>query len=61
MVAEDIRSSITQERLNHLKLLHIHKCHTKIFDLIDVANDFIGGNEHRKNLFGSEFKLADKD
>ena len=54
-------SSITQEQLNHLKLLHIHKCHTKSLDLIDVANCFIDGNEHRKNFFGSEFKLTDKD
>ena len=56
-----LRSSMTQERLNHLLLVHIHKCHTNSLDLIDVANDFIDGNEHRKNFFGSEFKLTDRD
>ena len=44
-----------------LELLHLHKCHAKSLDLIDVANDFIDGNEHRKNFFGSEFKLTDRD
>ena len=55
-----LRSSMTQQ-LNHLMLLHIHKCHTNNLDLIDVANDFIDGNEHRKNFFGSEFKQTDRD
>ena len=49
---------MTQQRLNLLKLLHIHECHTNTLDLIDVTNDFIGGNEHRENFFGSEFNLA---
>ena len=56
-----LRSSMTQQRLNHLMLLHIRKCHTNNLDLIDVANDFIDGNEHRKNFFGSEFKQTDRD
>ena len=55
-----LRSSMTQQ-LNHLMFLHIHKCHTNNLDLIDVANDFIDGNEHRKNFFGSEFKQTDRD
>ena len=55
------RTDMTQQRLNHLMLLHIHKCHTNNLDLIDVANDFIDGNEHRKNFFGSEFKQTDRD
>ena len=42
-------------------LLHIHKYHTNNFDLIDVANDFIDGNEHRKNFLGLEFKQTDND
>ena len=56
-----LRSSMTQQRLNHLMLLHIHKEHTNNLDLIDVANDFIDGNEHRKNFFGLEFKQTDRD
>ena len=56
-----LRSSMTQQRLNHLMLLHIHKYHTNNLDLIDVAHDFIDGNEHRKNFFGLEFKQTDRD
>jgi hypothetical protein len=31
------------------------------FDLVAAANDFIDGNDHRKNFFGSEFKQSDYD
>ena len=47
-----LRSSMTQQRLNHLMLLHIHKCHTNNLDLSGVVNDFIDGNEHMKNSLG---------
>ncbi len=36
-----LRSSMTQERLNHLLLLHAHKQLTDSMDLIAVANDFV--------------------
>ena len=47
-----LHSSMTQQRLNHFMLLHIHKCHTNNLDLVDVANDFMDGNEDRKNFLG---------
>ena len=52
---------MSQQRLNHLMLLHVHKSHTGHFNLVDVANEFISGNEHRKNVFGTEFKDSDRD
>ena len=46
----------TMSRLNHLMLLHIHQSYTDDLSLVDVANDFIADNEHRKQFFGPEFK-----
>ena len=54
-----LRSTMSQQRLNHLMLLHIHKSHTDSLNLVDVANDFIAGNDHRKHVFGNEFKASD--
>ena len=50
---------MTQQRLNHLMLLHIHKSRTDSLSLVDVANNFICGHDHRKHLFGNEFKSSD--
>ena len=54
-----LRSTMTQQRLNHLMLLHAHKSHTDSLNLVDVANDFIAGNDHRKHMFGTEFKPSE--
>ena len=54
-----LRLTMSQQRLNHLTLLHIHKYHTESLNLVDVANDFIAGNDHRKDVFGTEFKPSD--
>ena len=48
---------MSQKRLNHLTLLHIQKNRTESLKLVDVANDFIAGIDHRKHVFGTEFKL----
>ena len=45
-------STMGQERLNNLMLLHIHKELTDDLDLKDVATDFISGSEHRLSIFG---------
>jgi hypothetical protein len=52
-------STMSQQRLNHLMLLHVHKSHTDDLDLIDVTNNSIDGGDHRKHFFGSEFKQFD--
>ncbi len=48
-----LRSTMTQERLNYLMMLHIHKDMTDCIDLASVANDFVCNNEHRLNIFGN--------
>ena len=53
------RGAMTQQRLNNLMVLHVHKSHTDDLDLVAVANDFIDGSDHRKSFFGSEFKQSD--
>ena len=35
------RSTMSQQRLNHLMLLHIHKSLADDLNLVDVVNDFI--------------------
>jgi hypothetical protein len=53
-----LRNSMTQERLNHLLLLHAHKHLTDAMNLIEVANDFVALSGHRLSLFG-KFSEAD--
>ena len=50
-----LRSTMTQSRLNHIMLLHVHKELTDNIDLLQVAKYFIGVNERRRN-FGSIFQ-----
>ena len=35
--------------LNHLMILHVHKDRTDALTLVDVANDFIGGEKETEN------------
>ena len=49
---------MTQHRLNHLMILHIHKELTDNIDMLKAANDFVAGSEHRLTIFG-EFKSSD--
>ena len=43
---------MNQDRLNHLMVLHVHKTLTDTLDLIEVANEFVTGSEHRLTMFG---------
>ena len=47
-----LRSTMTQQRLNNLMILHVHKEQTDGLILKDVANEFVGNSQHRKNIFG---------
>ena len=47
-----LRSTTGDSRLNHLMMLHVHKDRTDAITLVDVANDFVGKKENRKQLFG---------
>ena len=48
----DLRSTTGDSRLNHLMMLYVHKDRTDAVTLVDVANDFVGEKENRKQLFG---------
>ena len=45
-----LRSSISQPRLNHVMILHIHKERTDKLDLTTIAKEFISINERRENF-----------
>ena len=46
------RQCMTQERMNNLMILNVHKELTEEIDLFDIAKEFISGNESRENVFG---------
>lgn len=48
-----LRSTMSQARLNHTMLLHIHKNHTDQLDLIDIGNEFVKESPHRHSVFGT--------
>ena len=48
-----LRSTVSQPRLNHALLLHIHKDRTDNINLISIAKEFISFNERRQNYFGT--------
>lgn len=47
-----LRSTMTQERLNHLMVMHVHKDLTDSLVLTDVANEFVSKCERRLQVFG---------
>ena len=47
-----LRSTMKQERLNSLMVLHVHKDLIDALDLSQVANEFVEGNDTRKQRFG---------
>ena len=47
-----MRSTMADERLNNLMILHIHREKTDKLDLVDIANRFVGKNDTRKRMFG---------
>ena len=48
-----LRNSMTQQRLNNLMVLHVHKDLTDRLDLASIVNEFIGESEHRTKFFGN--------
>ena len=46
-----LRTTMTQQRLNDLLLLHIHKSETDSMDLTEVANEFVPVKEPRLRMF----------
>lgn len=54
-----LRTTMSQQRLNHLMLLHVQKSFTDQLSLVNVANDFITGRDHRQQVFGRKFVPSD--
>ena len=48
-----LHSSMSQQRLNHLMLLHVHKERTDALDLEEAAGEFIVNSERRQRIFGA--------
>ena len=47
-----LRSTMGQERLNHILVLNVHQAETDLIEMKCVARDFISLNEMRRNVFG---------
>ena len=47
-----LRSTMAQERLNHLLILSIRQDETDLIDLRSIARDFVSLNETRRDIFG---------
>ena len=48
-----LRSTMGQERLNHLMTLNIYKSKLDELDLHVIANDFVHDSGHRLKVFGN--------
>lgn len=48
-----LRTNMGSNRLNNTMVLHVHKERLDQLSLIDVANEFVYGSDHRKTVFGS--------
>lgn len=53
-----LRTNMSQNRLNHTMVLHVHKEKTDALSMVSIANHFIEGSEHRRSIFG---KFEDVD
>ena len=43
---------MTQQRLNNLMVLHVHKGRTSDLSEVDICNDFVADSETRLRIFG---------
>lgn len=51
-----LRTTMGQDRLKNLMLLHVHKERTDALDLRYVVNEFVGDSEHRLSIF-AKYKM----
>lgn len=47
-----LRTTMTQERLNHLMDLHVHRGETNALDLHAIASDFVSHHKNTVMLLG---------
>ena len=48
-----LRSTMSQQRLNSIMLLNVHKDVTDGLDLPTIARQFLDANERRRHFFGT--------
>lgn len=48
-----LRSTMSQCRLNHLTVLHVHQDRVDALDLHAIYQDFVAKNDYRKDVFGN--------
>ena len=48
-----LRSTTTDQRLNNVMTLHVHKDETDKLNLVDIADEFCSKLENRKQMFGN--------
>ena len=58
-----MRTNLSQNGLSNMMVLHVHKEKTDTLKLVNVANKFVFGPEHRLNQFGkfTDIDLRRKD
>ena len=54
-----LRGTMTQQRLNNLMVLHVHKDITDSLKLQDIANEFVGISKHRLKLSSRLYRTSD--
>jgi len=47
-----LRATMSQQRLNNLLVLHVHKNETDLLKLAEVGNEFVSIREQRFRMFG---------
>ena len=47
-----LQSTMTEERLNNVMILHVHKDETDALDLREIAQFFVSANSRRTDFFG---------
>ena len=48
-----MRSTMSDDRLLYLMMLHIHRDKCDEISVLDVANKFVGENDGRRKMFGT--------
>ena len=47
-----LRNKMTNERMNNLMVMHVHKDRLNDLDFVEIGNNFVRANQRRRNKFG---------
>ena len=56
-----LRATMSQNRLNNVMVLHVHKNITDKLCLTEIGNEFVSGSSHREALFGKFVSTETED